>query len=813
MSYSKSICRWVPVCSFVTLGALATAAAATLEAPVGGYREPAAAVVRLLTATPPPQPLVHVASGRVALLFRNPLVRLERLGRPYLGLAGYRFDPQTRTSGIEPLIARVEVIPVDDSADTAPVVWRPEDGALLDDVHFSPDGRYLSALRVGDGPARLALFDVTTGKERVLDTPINPAWEDPCTWVSAEALLCKLVPEGLGDPPPPQVVPSVMEHLTGPAPIRTYANRLDNAYEEALFEHYFTAEIGRVGLDGGVQRVPETRGLLLTVEPSPGGDRAVVRRVQRPYSNLVPARQFPSSIEIWNLAAGERRYASPAVGFGVESEDGETRAPRRFAWTAGPPAALGWIEEGREDDGTRFERWMAIEEPFTDVVREIARSEEPILGFGWTTAGTPYLFTRSDETAGVRILVVNENGVREVWRGSTKDRYENPGRGVRVNGTEGPVLEVDGRVFLAGDGLGPEGPQPFLDTLDPKTGKKERVFTAESGDFEVVIAVLDADGPTLLTSRETETEPPNLSVLRGSERRPLRRLATPYPDLEDVQRKLVSYERADGVALTGTLYLPAGWKGDRPLPTLVWIYPYEFSDREHAEQLDVRRFRFHQVKGPSPLAAVLEGYAVLLNPTVPIVQEGAGATDKYIEQLVASAEAAVDYLVATGVSEPGRIAVGGRSYGAFSSANLLVHSRRFATAIPMSGAYNRTLTPFGFQHEKRSFWDATALYADISPFFHADRIEAPILLVHGGADENAGTPTIQARRFFHALVGQGVPARYVEVPFEGHHYWARENVLHVAAEMIEWLDRTIGRNSPSAEGMEEPPAAPPAGQP
>jgi dipeptidyl aminopeptidase/acylaminoacyl peptidase len=218
--------------------------------------------------------------------------------------------------------------------------------------------------------------------------------------------------------------------------------------------------------------------------------------------------------------------------------------------------------------------------------------------------------------------------------------------------------------------------------------------------------------------------------------------------------------------------------------------------------MDLRFFRFHKVKGPSPLAAVVAGYAVLLNPTVPIVSEGAVPSDDYIPQLVASVEAAVDYLVESGVSDPKRLAVAGRSYGAFSSANLLIHSDRFATAIAMSGAYNRTLTPFGFQHEHRSFWDATEYYTNISPFFHADKLKAPILLVHGGSDENPGTVPFGARRFFHALVGAGGTARYVELPYEGHHYWGRENVLLASAEMLDWLDRFIGPDSPGPTARE-----------
>jgi dipeptidyl aminopeptidase/acylaminoacyl peptidase len=232
--------------------------------------------------------------------------------------------------------------------------------------------------------------------------------------------------------------------------------------------------------------------------------------------------------------------------------------------------------------------------------------------------------------------------------------------------------------------------------------------------------------------------------------------------------------------------------GKQPLPTLVWIYPAEYTEGDLAEQMDARRFRFHQIKEASPIAAVLEGYALLLNPTVPIIGEGEAANDSYVPQLVSSMKAAIDYLVDAGISDRARIAVAGRSYGAFSTANLLVHTDLFKTGIAISGAYNRTLTPFGFQHERRSFWEATDFYTRMSPFFRADAVNEPLLLMHGGADDNPGTPTLQARRFFHALVGNGAHVRYVELPFERHHYRARENVLHTSAEMLEWLDRTIG---------------------
>jgi dipeptidyl aminopeptidase/acylaminoacyl peptidase len=757
-----------------------------------GYRVPDEAVVRLLTAAPPPDPLVHAGTGRVALLFRG-LLEFEWVARPRLGLAGFRFDPQSLTSGMEPLVTYVEIIEAGAPEDASPQVWRPPADTRLDHVRFSPDGRMLSALAVRrKGPARLALFDLASGVERTLDVPVNPAWGDPCEWVASGFLVCRVVPSDWPPPPPGRAAPETVEHTSGPAPTRTWSNLLESANDEALFEHFFTAGLARVDPDGRMTRLPVDPGLLSSLSPSPDGTLAVVTRIEGPFSSLVRAREFPSRVELWELAEGRRLYASNVAGYGVEAEEQDREEPRRAAWRPGASRSLGWIERETENGDFRADLWMSLEASVGSTPRELVRSTAPILRFGWSTAGTPWFATRGAGRNEARVWVVSDGVPRELWSGATGNRYGSPGRALRADGDDGPVLEHEGRIFLASDGQGPDGPQPYLDALVLRTGRSERVFQADPGVFEEVLAVLDPVGPVLLTSRETESDPPRLYRLRGPERRALGSARNPYPELDGVRREVVRYNRADGVALSGSLYLPAGWDGEAPLPTLVWIYPYEFTDREQAEQIDVRAFQFHKVKGPSPLAALLEGYAVLLNPTVPILYEGSLVNDDYVPQLVSSIDAALDHLEAIGVAEPGRIAVAGRSYGAFSSANLLVHSRRFATAIAMSGAYNRTLTPFGFQREKRSFWQATALYTAISPFFHVDRIEVPVLLVHGGADENPGTPPLQARRFLHALVGEGVPVRYVELPYEGHHYWARESVLHAAAEMLDWLDRTIG---------------------
>jgi dipeptidyl aminopeptidase/acylaminoacyl peptidase len=765
------------------------------------HRGPSAAVVRLLTATRPPQPLVHASSGKVALLFSEPVIPLDRLARPVIGLAGYRFDPLTHMSNAGTLVKRVEIIDAAHTTGGTPQIWQPATGHLLDTIQFSPDGRFLSALRVDNkGPAKLVIFDILNSRERILKVPLNVAWgESPCSWVDDDALVCRVLPEQPGTLPKPRWAPVSIEHTGGPAPTRTYANLLENDYEDALFEYYFSSELAYVNLKGKIRRTPATHGLIYSFEASPKGDLAIVTRLQRPYPRMVKARLFPQTVEVWDLAAGKLLYQSTPSGFGLETGPEQKEEPRRIAWKPGDTATIGYLDQVRDDEGERLYRWLSISPPFDQAPDIIAISARPIDEFGWTSSGTPYYWTSSEEGDTEIVNVVFTEGIREVWNGKVENPSNDAGYSIRINGRKGPILEVDGRIFIAGDGMSANGPRPFLVAFDLISRTTENLFTADPGVLEKVVAILDPKIPTLLTSRETETSPPNIYWRQGDQATALRPFANPYPDLEGVERRVIDYARKDGIQLSGTLYTPAGWSGDEPLPTLIWIYPYEYADREQAEKMDVRAFGFHRVSGPSPLAAVLEGYAILVNPTVPILYEGSDTNDDYLKQLVSSVEAAADCLVDSGVANPAKIAVGGRSYGAFSAANLLIHSKRFATAICMSGAYNRTLTPFGFQREKRSFWEATDLYTSISPFFHANKISKPILLVHGAADPNPGTPPLQAKRFFHALAGEGKTVRYVELPFEGHHYLARENILDAADEMIRWLDRTIGPDAGAQE--------------
>jgi dipeptidyl aminopeptidase/acylaminoacyl peptidase len=347
---------------------------------------------------------------------------------------------------------------------------------------------------------------------------------------------------------------------------------------------------------------------------------------------------------------------------------------------------------------------------------------------------------------------------------------------------------VDGALFLAGLGATPEGDRPFLDRFDPATMKTRRLFHCEDGVFEATVALLP-DG-RFITRRESPTEAPNY-LLHGASTTALTAFGDPLPQLRKIQKKLVKYTRPDGVALSFTLYLPPDYQAGERRPAVVWAYPMEFTDAATAGQVAGSANRFTTLGGMSQLFFLLAGYVVLDNATMPVVGDPKTVNDTFLDQVVASAKAAIDKADGLGVIDPGRVGVGGHSYGAFMTANLLAHSTLFKAGIARSGAYNRTLTPFGFQSERRTLWEAPEMYLKVSPFMAANHFNAPILLIHGEADNNQGTFPIQSERLYAALKGNGQTARYVTLPLESHGYVARESIEHTLWEMLNWFDRHL----------------------
>jgi dipeptidyl aminopeptidase/acylaminoacyl peptidase len=401
---------------------------------------------------------------------------------------------------------------------------------------------------------------------------------------------------------------------------------------------------------------------------------------------------------------------------------------------------------------------------------------------------------------------VAEAGKTLLFDYSWEDRYNDPGQPLMKKTASGrSVLLIDNNgktLYLSGAGASPEGDRPFFDELDLTTQKKNRLWRSQAPYYERPIQLLDPEMMTLLTRREAIKEPPNYFIrdLKNEKLTQITDFPHPTPQLADIQKELIRYDREDGIRLTGTLYLPPNYKPeDGPLPMLVWAYPGEYKSADAAGQVTASPYRFVHIGWWSPAVWVAMGYAVLDDPTMPIVGEGdEEPNDTYVEQLVASAKAAVDVMARRGVAEPGRITIAGHSYGAFMTANLLAHSDFFSAGIARSGAYNRTLTPFGFQAEERTFWEAPEVYFKMSPFMHAEKVNEPILLIHGEADNNSGTFPIQSKRFYHAIKGHGGMARLVMLPHESHGYRARESILHMLWETNNWLEKHM-KNAPPKE--------------
>ncbi|MCY4029117.1 MAG: prolyl oligopeptidase family serine peptidase [Acidobacteria bacterium] len=788
------------------LGAESGPAVAQERAPASAaWLTPAPQIVDILDARRTPDVLVGPNRDVVALIERRSMPGIAELARPMHRLAGYRIDPRNSAPWRSPGIAAITVQPLDPEAEPARVVapWR----TTLGWPRFAPDGRHLSYAVLRDTGVEQWVVEVATGTPRPLTSAsLNATWGEPCTWLAdSSGVLCRFRRSARGAPPEPPRTPDgplVRESGGRPAPVRTYQDLLRDPYDDALFTYHFTSQIGTVALATGRRTDIGRPGLFARVAAAPDGRHLLVERVEAPYPRSVPASRFARSIQVWTPDGDAieiaRRDIADTVPIG-----GVPTGPREHRWNAVQPATVVWIEAQDGGDPQREaaqrDRVLSLEAPFDGAPDELLRTEHRVTGVAWTEDGTALVDTADRATRWRRtwLLRAGAGDPRLVFDRSAEDAYADPGTPLRRpgRGTAGPILQDGDHIYLTGRGASPEGDHPFLDRFDIFTLDRERLFASPAGRYERAMAVLASDGGTLLTRRESRSEPPNYfvrDVAAGTERA-LTRYADPAPLLRQVRRQRLTYTRADGVALSATLYLPPDYRDGERRPLLLWAYPREYTSAAAAGQVRGSSERFLDVRGASHLLLLAEGYAILDGPAMPIVGGGETANDTYVEQLVASAAAAIDAVVDLGVADRERIAVGGHSYGALMTANLLAHSDLFQAGIARSGAYNRTLTPFGFQNERRTFWEAPDVYGAMSPFFHAPAIDEPLLLTHGAIDDNSGTFPLQSERLFAALAGHGATVRYVTLPHESHGYVARESVLHVVAEMLRWCDLHLGR--------------------
>jgi dipeptidyl aminopeptidase/acylaminoacyl peptidase len=775
-----------------------------------GYMTPPTPLADIVDAPQTPQVRLSPDRQWMLLLERPTLLSLADLSEPELRLAGLRMRPRTNGPSRSTPVHKLTLKNFEDLSER--VVSGLPDRPSIRNVAWSPNGAHFSFTVTLDTDIQLWVGDVATASARRLGSyRLNAVTGSPAAWLNDTTLICRTVPAERGAAPVAPRVPAapiMKENLGQKAPARTYQDLLSNTHDEALFEYYLQSRLVKIDLEGNAVELGPAE-MVVGMAPSPDGSYLHVETLQRPFSYLVPYYRFPRNIEIRDTN-GElvHRVASNPLQEGVPTQFGSAPiGPRSAGWRSDAPATFTWAEaqdggDPRKEAEIR-DKVFQLAAPF-DGEPEVLASLA--LRFGGTEWGSGEMalvnewWWKSRQVRTWRVRPADTGKAPElVWDRSWEDRYADPGEPVYVINEYGRnVMFTGGKkdtLFLAGDGASDEGDRPFLDRFNLKSGKMERLWRSEAPYYERSLLPMDEKGRTFLTMRESREEPANFFVrdMKNGKLRQLTEFPHPTPQLLGLQKELIRYDREDGVKMTATLYLPPGYSKEQgPLPLVVWAYPQEFKSADAAGQVTDSPYRFDRIGWWSPLLFLSLGYAVLDDPTMPIIGEGEEEpNDTYVEQLVSSAKAAIDEVARRGVGDPDRVAIGGHSYGAFMTANLLAHSDLFRAGIARSGAYNRTLTPFGFQAEERTVWEAPDVYFKMSPFMHAEKVDEPILLIHGDADNNSGTYPMQSERFYNALKGLGATARLVMLPHESHGYRARESVMHMLWEQATWLDRYV----------------------
>jgi dipeptidyl aminopeptidase/acylaminoacyl peptidase len=794
--------------------ALLLVAVATAAVANDNYRMPDPALTALVDA--PLQPASAVSPDqRWLVAFERKWVKpLEEVARDELKLAGIRIDPvsfsRSRSGTYDAMVLHDLVTFEITAINGLPA------GARIASPAWSPDSSHLAFTLDHQGKRTLWVYEVADNTARQISTePLNGVLTaTPYAWIhDSSGLLVNLAVNHGRDLPKPGIeaaAPVIQE--TDPenkAPVRTYQDLLQTPADGDRFEFLASARLARIDLDGELTPLGES-GLISGFDASPDTHYIMVEQLQRPFSYAVPYSRFASRTDIIDQEGNwVTKVAELPVADNIPKGFDSVRTGRRsIQWRADTAATLVWAEalDGGDmsADVPKHDQVYQWPAPFSDAPKEMIATERRFAGIQWTEGDFAMLiewrfadrklrvWKFEPENPDAELVLFNER--------SFNDAYNDPGQPVTTRSAFGTsVIDiVNGtQVLLTGQGASPEGNIPFLDRRDFSTGETERLWRSEAPYYERVVAVLDETGDRLLTLREARDEQPNFFVRDRGEGTltQISQFPHPHPQMTGISKELIQYKRADGVDLSGTLYLPPGHAPeDGPLPTLMWAYPLEYRDSSVAGQVRESPYEFNQISFWGPLAYLALGYAVFDDPKMPIVGEGdTMPNDNFRRQLVSSAEAAVEVLVERGIADPDRIAIGGHSYGAFMVANLLAHSDLFAAGIARSGAYNRSLTPFGFQGEERDFWEAQNVYATVSPFFHAEKIDEPMLMIHGMEDNNSGTFPMQSERMFDALNGLGARARLVMLPYESHGYRARASLLHMLWEQQEWLENYLKR--------------------
>ena len=798
-----------------------------------GYNQPPKNILDVMQAPLPPSPLVSPTQDRILLVSWQEYPSIARVATPYLRLAGVRVEPKNHSKhdtpggyGITPCATGLDLVQIGDGAQIH--IALPA-GACPGAPLWAADGKRFAFANISAKSVELWIGDAKTGAVRqVPGAGLNPMFDDEMKWMpDQKSLLVKLVPAGMGAPPPEPIVPigpSIQETEGTKGQSSTYENRdtLNNKHDEDLFDYFAASQLAIVDAATLAIAPIGKRADYESINPAPDGTHILVTAIHKPYSYVTTYDRFPHEVEVWNVSQRShvlsRTIASLPLADRVPIH-GVPTGPREFSWRATEPATLVYAEalDGGDwnVDVPSRDKIMLVKAPFTAPATEITRTEQRYAGLAWGEQANTALLAQYDNNRHWRkVFIINvddpEARPRLLWDLSTDERYKNPGVPVRRQLSNGSwVVRQEGDfVYLTGVGASPEGDRPFLDRLDLKTLKTDRLFRCDRSSYERFLTFTGADTRAFLTWHQSPTEPPNAfartlgkpveaaaagEAVFASASVAITHIPDPTPIVREIKKRLVKYKRADGLDLSFTLYTPPGYKEGTRVPTILYAYPLDYADASTAAQVAGSQETFTQLYEYRLL--LLGGYAIIDNAAFPIIGDPKKAYDTYMDQLVADAKAAVDEAVRLGVADPDRIGVTGHSHGALMTANLVAHSDLFRAGVATSGSYNKTLTPFGFQSERRSVWEATDVYLKVSPFFFADKFKTPLLIMHGAEDANPGTTPIQASKLYEAIRGNGGTTRLVILPHEPHWYTAMESNEQLIYEMLRWFDKYV-KNAP-----------------
>ena len=810
-----------------------TAAAATASEGASGYNKPPKNILDVMHAPSPPMPEVSPTQDTILLVSWQDYPPISRVATPFLRLAGVRVEPKNHSKhdtpggyGITPCARDFELVHV---ADRAQIHIALPGGACRGEPTWAADGKRFSFVNLAPDAVELWIGDAKTGKVRqVPGARLNPMFNDEMQWLpDQKTLLVKLVPKGMGAPPPEPIVPSgpsIQESEGEKGQSSTYENRdtLGSKHDEDVFDYYAATQLALVDAATGTITPVGKVANYESLDPAPDGKHILVTRIHKPYSYVTTYDRFPQEVEVWDVTDRAHVRAHTIASLPLTDRvpiGGVPVGPRDFSWRATEQATLVWAEALDGGDWNvnvpARDKILVQKAPFDSPAVEITRTDQRYIGFSWGENPSVALLNEYDHNRHWRksyVIDVDEQQAkpRLLWDLSTDERYANPGFPVKRQLANGYwVLRQEGDwIYLAGVGASPDGDRPFLDRLDLKTLKSERLFRSDKSSYEQFLSFTGSDTRTFLTWHQSPIDPPNAfertlgqaiaapagEAVFGSTSVEITHIPDPTPEVRAIKKRLVTYKRADGLDLSFTLYTPPGYKEGTRVPTILYAYPLDYADASKAGQVAGSQETFTRLRQYRLL--LLAGYAIIDNASFPIVGDPKKAYDTYLEQLVADAKAAVDEAVRLGVADPERIGVTGHSHGALMTVNLVAHSDLFRAGVATSGSYNKTLTPFGFQNERRSVWEATDVYLKVSPFFSADKLKTPLLIVHGAEDANPGTTPLQASKLYEAIRGNGGRTRLVLLPHEPHWYTAMESNEQLIYEMLRWFDKYV-KNAPS----------------